>query len=148
MRTLLLAATLLTLAAACGTANATHTTGITDRQAIGFLNGKVKLPPLTDKKTVPIPVKQRPYAVRIYKTRPYKKPALNLFFAIGAVASHFATAKEQQSYIAAAGLLGRDVFVDRVAADIKNPARMRPYGVTVHQYAVAVVRGIMLGVSG
>lgn len=138
---------IVAVALAAGTANAAPRP-ITDQQAIGFLKGTVSLPAISGGKTEPLPKAQRPYAIRAYSSGPYKLPALNLFYAVGATGGHFMSKKDRDKTAAALLLIGRDAFTDQLAQSVKHPETVTRFGVTVRQYAIATTRGFWAALIG
>lgn len=95
----------------------------------------------------PIPVAERPYALRMYGIGPYKKPVMNLFFALGATAVHFEKKKDRDGTTAAIALLGRSGVADQIAASFaKHPAKLAGCGVRPRDAADAMVRGMVAGI--
>lgn len=120
--------------------------GFTDAQARAFLAGKLRLPKLTGTgMTKPLPARQRPYALRVYASGPYSKPALNMFYAVGAVVAHFATPSQRDKFTTAIAAVGRDGLEDQLAQGVTQPKTVTRYGVTIRQYAAATARGIVAG---
>lgn len=110
------------------------------------ITAALKAGKLTQTGTV-IPIRQRPYASRMYGIGPYRKPVMNLFFALGATAVHFEAKKEREGTTAAIALLGRGGVADQMAESFaKHPAKLAGCGIRPRDAADAMVRGMVAGI--
>lgn len=90
-----------------------------------------------------MPAKARPYALRMYRSGPYTVRALNLFYAVGAAGTHFASRTERQAILG----VGRARLTAMVAGRVTRPQWITRYGVTVDEATTAAVRGMLVGAA-
>jgi len=121
--------------------------GMSNSQAVAFINTGQGLPGV-NRNGGPLPASARPYALEIYRQAPYRARPLNLFYALGATATHVAPAGAD---VSGAQLMNR--MVATIEADTalfpKGTARpittatMTRYGVNVGQIAEATIAGML-----
>lgn len=88
--------------------------------------------------------RERPYAIRMYRSAPYDLQGMKLFYAFGAVSTHFQTTAVQDGTLG----MGRASLIARfMASPEAHPFWLIPYGVTVDQAAVAITRGMYNGAT-
>ena len=134
--------------------------GMTDAQAVTFINTGQGLPGLNTNGG-PMPAKDIPYALRLYRSGPYHDAALNLVYAVAATGSHFGSKTDQQATLTSLATLGRARLIARAEASIEadkalftakvslpvTAATVTRYGVTVRQTAAAFVGGLLYGAA-
>lgn len=73
----------------------------------------------------------------------YAVRALNLFYAVGAAGTHFASRTERQAILG----VGRARLTAMVAGRVTRPQWITRYGVTVDEATTAAVRGMLAGTA-
>lgn len=125
--------------------------GMSNSQAVTFINTGQGLPGL-NKNGGPLPASARPYALGVYRSAPYRARPLNLFYAVGATATHLAPAAAD---VSGATLMTRTIAAIEADTALFPSGTPRPittttltrYGVTVGQVAEATVVGMLHGQS-
>jgi hypothetical protein len=128
---------------------ASNSNRISDAQAITFFRTGEGLPGLSTMNgrqtvhSVALPASERPYAIRMYRGGPYDRNVLNLFYAVGAAATHFQPSADRQATLA----IGRSNLATQIAAgaNATHPEWITQYGVRVREAAAALVRGMFAG---
>ena len=85
---------------------------------------------------------ERPYAVRMYRSAPYQLQGMKLFYAAGAVSTHFQANAVQEATLRA----GRATLMARfMTSPEAHPVWLSPYGIDSGQAATAITRGMYDG---
>lgn len=121
---------------------------VTDRQAVAFIRTGDGLPGLNAMHggtvhSIALPAMERPYAISTYRNGPYGQKVLNLLYAVGAAATRFQPSTDRQAMLAMGRSRLTSAFVE--AANAAHPEWITQYGVTVHEAAAALVRGMFTG---
>lgn len=128
---------------------ASNSRGISDAQAIAFIRTGEGLPGLNvmngrqTAHSIALPAMERPYAIHMYRGGPYDRRVLNLYYAVGAAATHFQPSADRQATLA----IGRSNLAVQIAAgaNATHSEWVTQYGVTVREAAAALVRGMFAG---
>lgn len=118
---------------------------LTDAQAITFIRTDKGLPALNamPKRGSVLPAMERSYAIRMYRSGPYDRNVLNLYYAFGAAATHFMPSTDRREFLA----IGRSRLISTFAGSANGapPKWMTRYGVTMHDVAAATASGMFAG---
>lgn len=85
---------------------------------------------------------ERPYAIRMYRTAPYQLQGMKLYYAAGAVSTHFQADAAQEATLR----VGRATLIARfMTSPEASPVWLSAYGITSGQAATAITRGMYDG---
>lgn len=102
--------------------------------------------PGTDLAEDPLPAKERPFALKLFRTGPYSSAAANFFYAFEATLVHYASTAQKRQLRKELNRLGQRGLIQRGIAKF-TPADARFYDISAQRAAKAEVRGIITGLE-